>query len=146
MPSRYGAWIGISASKRTDFWSIILLANILYCNLKSAIWVIETQCYAFIELYYTSNYTITSNSFFQTHSYVLRHSHTWFFSVLRCLLNYRSAITIFPQRTDGMHDFRVWNAQLIMYAGYKQEDGTVVGDPASTDFTEVRSILMVKLI
>ncbi|MEQ2215117.1 hypothetical protein XENOCAPTIV_027752, partial [Xenoophorus captivus] len=27
-----------------------------------------------------------------------------------------SAITIFPQRTDGKHDFRVWNSQLIRYA------------------------------
>ncbi|KAG8182789.1 hypothetical protein JTE90_018662 [Oedothorax gibbosus] len=51
--------------------------------------------------------------------------------------NIRSAITIFPQRTDGVRDFRVWNAQLIMYAGYKQEDGSVIGDPASADFTEL---------
>nr|CCC18661.1 nitric oxide synthase [Scylla paramamosain] len=51
--------------------------------------------------------------------------------------NLRSAITIFPQRTDGKHDFRVWNSQLISYAGYKQEDGTVVGDPANVEFTEV---------
>lgn len=52
--------------------------------------------------------------------------------------DFRSAITIFPQRTDGLHDFRIWNNQLIMYAGYKQEDGTIIGDPASEDFTEVR--------
>ncbi|GFY69808.1 nitric oxide synthase [Trichonephila inaurata madagascariensis] len=51
--------------------------------------------------------------------------------------NIRSAITIFPQRTDGLHDFRVWNSQLIMYAGYKQEDGSIIGDPANTDFTEL---------
>ena len=35
-------------------------------------------------------------------------------------------------------DFRVWNAQLIRYAGYKQNDGTVLGDPANVEFTEVR--------
>ena len=49
----------------------------------------------------------------------------------------RSAITIFPQRTDGQHDFRVWNALLIRYAGYEQPDGSVIGDPASVEFTKV---------
>ncbi|XP_067861791.1 nitric oxide synthase, brain [Heptranchias perlo] len=51
--------------------------------------------------------------------------------------NLRSAITIFPQRTDGKHDFRIWNNQLIRYAGYKQPDGSVIGDPASVKLTEV---------
>ncbi|XP_078277885.1 nitric oxide synthase 1 [Rhinoraja longicauda] len=49
----------------------------------------------------------------------------------------RSAITIFPQKTDKEHDFRIWNSQLLKYAGYKQSDGSIVGDPASADFTEV---------
>uniref|UniRef100_A0A4W6EAA9 Nitric oxide synthase n=1 Tax=Lates calcarifer TaxID=8187 RepID=A0A4W6EAA9_LATCA len=48
-----------------------------------------------------------------------------------------SAITIFPQRTDGKHDFRVWNTQLIRYAGYKQPDGQIIGDPANVEFTEI---------
>ncbi|XP_047417906.1 nitric oxide synthase, brain isoform X2 [Sciurus carolinensis] len=51
--------------------------------------------------------------------------------------NLRSAITIFPQRTDGKHDFRVWNSQLIRYAGYKQPDGSTLGDPANVEFTEI---------
>ncbi|XP_063820406.1 nitric oxide synthase 1 isoform X2 [Pseudophryne corroboree] len=51
--------------------------------------------------------------------------------------NLRSAITIFPQRTDGKHDFRIWNAQLIRYAGYKQPDGSVLGDPANVELTEI---------
>uniref|UniRef100_A0A671KNY3 Nitric oxide synthase n=1 Tax=Sinocyclocheilus anshuiensis TaxID=1608454 RepID=A0A671KNY3_9TELE len=51
--------------------------------------------------------------------------------------NLRSAITVFPQRTDGQHDFRVWNSQLIRYAGYKMTDGTIIGDSASVDFTEI---------
>ncbi|NXL89390.1 NOS2 protein, partial [Alectura lathami] len=51
--------------------------------------------------------------------------------------NIRSAITIFPQRTDGKHDFRVWNSQLIRYAGYQMADGSVVGDPASVEFTKL---------
>uniref|UniRef100_A0A8B9GE11 Nitric oxide synthase, inducible n=1 Tax=Amazona collaria TaxID=241587 RepID=A0A8B9GE11_9PSIT len=51
--------------------------------------------------------------------------------------NIRSAITIFPQRTDGKHDFRVWNSQLIRYAGYQMPDGSVIGDPASVEFTQL---------
>nr|XP_055056042.1 nitric oxide synthase 2a, inducible [Misgurnus anguillicaudatus] len=51
--------------------------------------------------------------------------------------NVRSAITVFPKRTDGDHDFRVWNGQLIKYAGYQMEDGHVIGDPSSVDFTQV---------
>uniref|UniRef100_A0A8C5XUT1 Nitric oxide synthase n=1 Tax=Microcebus murinus TaxID=30608 RepID=A0A8C5XUT1_MICMU len=51
--------------------------------------------------------------------------------------NLRSAITIFPQRTDGKHDFRVWNSQLIRYAGYKQPDGSTLGDPANVEFTQI---------
>lgn len=31
----------------------------------------------------------------------------------------------------------MWNAQLIRYAGYKQPDGSVIGDPANVEFTEV---------
>lgn len=59
------------------------------------------------------------------------------FVIVFCLFCRRSAITIFPQRTDGKHDFRVWNTQLIRYAGYKQPDGQIVGDPANVEFTEV---------
>ncbi|XP_014368149.2 nitric oxide synthase [Papilio machaon] len=51
--------------------------------------------------------------------------------------NIRSAITIFPQRTDGKHDYRIWNPQLISYAGYIEEDGSVLGDPARVEFTDV---------
>uniref|UniRef100_A0A8D2LTW8 Nitric oxide synthase, inducible n=1 Tax=Varanus komodoensis TaxID=61221 RepID=A0A8D2LTW8_VARKO len=49
----------------------------------------------------------------------------------------RSAITIFPQRTDGKHDFRIWNSQLIRYAGYQMPDGSIMGDPATVAFTEL---------
>ncbi|XP_008070020.1 nitric oxide synthase, inducible [Carlito syrichta] len=51
--------------------------------------------------------------------------------------NIRSAITVFPQRSDGKHDFRVWNAQLIRYAGYQMPDGTIRGDPANVEFTQL---------
>lgn len=50
-------------------------------------------------------------------------------------VNIRSAITIFPPRTDGEHDFRVWNPQLFSYAGYIQEDCSCIGDPSNTEFT-----------
>ncbi|KOB72118.1 Nitric oxide synthase 2, partial [Operophtera brumata] len=49
----------------------------------------------------------------------------------------KSAMTVFPQRTDVMHDYRIWNSQLISYAGYKQPDGTVLGDPMQMEFTEL---------
>ncbi|XP_078067325.1 nitric oxide synthase 1-like [Mustelus asterias] len=51
--------------------------------------------------------------------------------------NIRSAITIFPQRSDGNKDFRVWNSQFIRYAGFALEDGSVLGDGANVEFTEV---------
>ncbi|XP_074635667.1 nitric oxide synthase 3-like isoform X3 [Acropora palmata] len=51
--------------------------------------------------------------------------------------NIRSTITIFPQRKRPFKDFRVWNSQLIRYAGYKQSDGSVIGDPANVEFTEI---------
>lgn len=44
---------------------------------------------------------------------------------------------MFPQRSDGKHDFRVWNSQLIRYAGYQMPDGTIRGDPACVEFTQV---------
>lgn len=31
----------------------------------------------------------------------------------------------------------MWNSQLIRYAGYKQEDGSILGDPSNVEFTEV---------
>ena len=56
--------------------------------------------------------------------------------------NLRSVITVFPQRKEPNKDFRVWNSQLIKYAGYAQPDGTVIGDPASVEFTEVNRIFL----
>ncbi|TVY02200.1 nitric oxide synthase oxygenase [Cohnella terricola] len=47
----------------------------------------------------------------------------------------RPTITVFaPQNPDGS-SIRIWNHQLIRYAGYRKQDG-IVGDPASVDFTE----------
>lgn len=44
---------------------------------------------------------------------------------------------MFPQRLSGRRDFRVWNPQLIAYAGYRNDDGSVTGDPAWAEFTQV---------
>lgn len=46
---------------------------------------------------------------------------------------------MFPQRTPGRGDFRIWNGQLVRYAGYRQQDGSVRGDPANVEITEVRT-------
>ncbi|RNA66853.1 nitric oxide synthase [Alteribacter keqinensis] len=47
----------------------------------------------------------------------------------------RPTITIFPARlADGRDRVRIWNHQLIRYAGYETEDG-VVGDSWSVAFT-----------
>ena len=51
---------------------------------------------------------------------------------------YRSAITVFrPRREDQKNDLRIWNSQLIRYAGYTQPDGSVIGDPVSCELTKV---------
>ncbi|MGV7118623.1 nitric oxide synthase oxygenase [Paenibacillus kyungheensis] len=47
----------------------------------------------------------------------------------------RPTITIFrPRAVDGS-EMRIWNHQLIRYAGYQTEQG-IIGDPASLDFTQ----------
>ncbi|XP_078670103.1 nitric oxide synthase 1-like [Branchiostoma floridae x Branchiostoma belcheri] len=51
--------------------------------------------------------------------------------------NIRSAITVFPPRTDGRHDYKVWNGQFMKYAAYQLPDGSILGDPINLDFTEV---------
>ena len=49
----------------------------------------------------------------------------------------RSCITFFPPRNEANGEFRVWNPQLIRYAGYRQLDGSVIGDPVNVEFTQV---------
>ena len=49
----------------------------------------------------------------------------------------RAAITVFRQRTEPNRDFRVWNSQFFSYAGYKQEDGSILGDKSQVSFTEI---------
>ena len=46
-------------------------------------------------------------------------------------------ITVFKPKREGETGIRVWNAQLIGYACYQNEDGTLLGDPAKLEFTKV---------
>lgn len=48
----------------------------------------------------------------------------------------RPAITVFRAGGDRRSEVRLWNHQLIRYAGYETDKG-VVGDPASITFTKV---------
>lgn len=49
----------------------------------------------------------------------------------------RSTMTIFAPASPGQEGIQIWNPQLIRYAGYRQSDGSIVGDPAQADFTDV---------
>lgn len=46
--------------------------------------------------------------------------------------NIRSTITVFHAHKD----IRIWNPQLLGFAGYELEDGSVVGDPKQVEFTK----------
>jgi nitric-oxide synthase, bacterial len=47
----------------------------------------------------------------------------------------RPTLTVFAANTPGRPGPRIWNEQLIRYAGYRRSDGTVVGDPRYAGFT-----------
>ena len=49
----------------------------------------------------------------------------------------QSMITVFAPQQPGQPGVRIWNHQAIRYAGYRQTDGTVIGDPLSAELTEV---------
>jgi len=48
----------------------------------------------------------------------------------------RPAITVFKQDGRGRKPVRIWNHQLLRYAGYEMPNGEVVGDPSSVGFTK----------
>lgn len=47
----------------------------------------------------------------------------------------RPVITVFPPAVPGRPFARLWNEQLIRYAGYHRPDGSVLGDPRYAEFT-----------
>jgi nitric-oxide synthase len=47
----------------------------------------------------------------------------------------RSVVTLFAPAATGERGIRIWNRQLIRYAGYPAADGTVLGDPEQLAFT-----------
>lgn len=47
----------------------------------------------------------------------------------------RPAITVFAPNFEGKDPMRIWNHQLIRYAGY-EKDGKVIGDSTSVEFTK----------
>jgi nitric-oxide synthase len=47
----------------------------------------------------------------------------------------RPVISIFAPALPGQPYARVWNEQLVRYAGYRTEDGSSVGDPRNERFT-----------
>ena len=47
----------------------------------------------------------------------------------------RPTLTVFAPTTPERPGPRIWNEQLIRYAGYRQPNGTVIGDPRYADFT-----------
>ncbi|WP_345349573.1 nitric oxide synthase oxygenase [Rhodococcus olei] len=48
----------------------------------------------------------------------------------------QSVITVGPRPLPDGREFRIVSPQLIRYAGYRNADGTVTGDPAHVDITE----------
>jgi nitric-oxide synthase len=48
----------------------------------------------------------------------------------------RPIISVFPAALPGHPYARVWNEQLIRYAGYRAEDGRAIGDPRQEAFTK----------
>jgi len=48
----------------------------------------------------------------------------------------RLLLSVFAPTRPDRPGPRVWNGQLIRYAGYRQHDGSVVGDPETTGLTE----------
>jgi nitric-oxide synthase len=47
----------------------------------------------------------------------------------------RPTISVFAPHTREAAGPRIWNEQLIRYAGYRLPDGTLLGDPRQLDFT-----------
>ncbi|KAG2378674.1 hypothetical protein C9374_007822 [Naegleria lovaniensis] len=53
--------------------------------------------------------------------------------------NIKSSVTLFRpcSQPDGSDEIRIYNPQIIRYAGYENEDGSVLGDPEHVQMTKV---------
>lgn len=49
----------------------------------------------------------------------------------------RSAVTVFAPAAENEPGIRIWNRQLVRYAGYRAADGTTLGDPDQIGFTRM---------
>jgi nitric-oxide synthase len=49
----------------------------------------------------------------------------------------RSLMTVFAPQGPRQPGIRIWNPQLIRYAGYRRSDGSIVGDPLQVELTKV---------
>ena len=45
-------------------------------------------------------------------------------------------ISVFRKREANSNDIRVWNKLLMAFAGYAQEDGSIIGDPSNVELTQ----------
>ena len=50
--------------------------------------------------------------------------------------NLRALMTVFAPAQPAPPGMRLWNGQLLRYAGYRQADGTILGDPANAELTD----------
>ena len=48
----------------------------------------------------------------------------------------KSMMTVFAPQIPGQDGIRIWNPQLIRYAGYRQSDGSILGDPLHIELTK----------
>jgi nitric-oxide synthase len=55
----------------------------------------------------------------------------------RALRSAEEMISIFAPEHSDQRLVRIWNRQLIGYAGHRQSDGSILGDPLNVPFTEV---------
>lgn len=49
----------------------------------------------------------------------------------------KSLTTVFAPQEPGKPGIRIWNDQIVRYAGYRQPNGSVIGDPKYVEFTEL---------
>jgi nitric oxide synthase oxygenase domain/subunit len=45
-------------------------------------------------------------------------------------------VFVFPPRQPGTRGPMIWNGQVLSFAGYRQKDGSILGDPLNADLTD----------